>query len=53
MVIAGAKKMKMNVMVANIALREESSARKSWLVKNQPVNNRKTEMTMYAIGELK
>jgi len=53
MVIAGAKKIKMNGIMENTLRKDESSARKSSLVKNHPVRRRNTEMTMYAIGEKK
>jgi len=53
MVIAGAKKMKINGMTENTLLSEESFARNTWLVKNHPVISRNTERTIYAIGEKK
>jgi hypothetical protein len=53
MVIAGAKKIKIKGIIANTLRNEESSARKSSLVKNHPVRRRNTEIMIYAMGEKK
>ena len=50
-VMAGTKNMKINGIILNTLLRDESFARKSSFVKNHPVMRRKTAITMYAIGE--
>ena len=50
-VIAGTKNMKINGIILNTLLKDDSLARKSSFVKNQPVIRRKTAITIYATGE--
>jgi len=51
MVIAGTKKIKINGMIPNTLLSDDSLERNISLVKNQPIITRNTEITMYATGE--